>query len=185
MIQGGRDCKEIERKKIGAKSEQKQSENRAKTGLYEILQPKEIFCENSTLLPNHSATHLTPLRKFSQLRNQVWHTSATSQNRSPHFEAVNRLRSYKAWKYPFSQSKLHSAGYFTTAKPSLAHECHFAAQWHPFRSCEMGCEVGCENSFLLQNRRSSAKLKMTFNISLFLYIPVIWVSKGFQKEGTP
>ena len=50
---------------IGAKTEQKQSENRAKTGLYEILQPKGIFCENSTLLTNHSATHLTPLREFS------------------------------------------------------------------------------------------------------------------------
>ena len=31
----------------------------------------------------------------------------------------------------------------------------------------MGYEVGCENSFLLRNQRSSAKLKITFNIPLF------------------
>ena len=172
MISGERKCKEIERKKSKrnrTKNRAKHSKNRAKIGLCETSQSRRILCEISTLLLNHSATHLTRLRKFSQLRNQVWHTSATSQNRSPHFKVANRLRSYKAWKYPFSQSKLHSAGYFAVAKPSLAHECHFAAQWHPFRSCEMGCE----NSFLLRNRRSSAKLKMTFNIPLFLYIPVI------------
>ena len=42
MISGGRNCKEIERKK----SEQKQSENRAKTELYEISQPKEKLLRN-------------------------------------------------------------------------------------------------------------------------------------------
>ncbi|WKA08920.1 hypothetical protein VitviT2T_026602 [Vitis vinifera] len=30
---------------------------------------------------------------------------------------------------------------FVAAKPFLAHECHFAAQEHPFRSCETHCEV--------------------------------------------
>ncbi|RVW28048.1 hypothetical protein CK203_097959 [Vitis vinifera] len=34
-----------------------------------------------------------------------------------------------------------SAKIFAAAKPSLAHECHFAAQWPPFRSCESGCEL--------------------------------------------
>ena len=149
------------KKEIGEKIEQKQSENRAKTGLCETSQPKRILCEISTLLLNHSATQLTPLR------NQVWHTSATSQHRSPHFTVANRLRSYKAWKFPTSQLKLHSARYFAAAKPILAHECHFAAQWPLFCNCEMGCEVGCENSFLLRIRPSSAKLKMTFNIPLF------------------
>ena len=55
MIPGGRNFKEIERKKIGKKSEQKQSKNRGKTELYEISQAKENFCELSILLPNHSA----------------------------------------------------------------------------------------------------------------------------------
>ena len=46
----------------------------------------------------------------------------------------------------------------------------------------MGYEVGCENSFLLRNQRSSAKLKMTFNIPLFFiytgHLSFERVSKG-------
>ena len=39
MIKIRRNCKEIERKSFGAKTEQKQGKNRAKTGVCEILQP--------------------------------------------------------------------------------------------------------------------------------------------------
>ena len=119
MISGGRNFKEIERKKIGSKSEQKQSENRAKTELYEISQPKENFCEMSILLPNHSATLWNSLREFSQLRKRFWHTCATSQHRSLHFAAAKRLRSGKAH---ISQQKSHSAEYFEIAKAILAHD---------------------------------------------------------------
>ncbi|RVW78634.1 Pol polyprotein [Vitis vinifera] len=72
------------------------SEIGAKTGLYETSQPKGNLCEISTLLLNHSATHLTPLRKFLQLRSRFWHTSDTSQHRSPQFAAAKRLQNYKA-----------------------------------------------------------------------------------------
>ena len=41
MIPRGRNFKEIERKKIGKKSKQKQSKNRGKTELYEISQAKK------------------------------------------------------------------------------------------------------------------------------------------------
>ncbi|RVW66955.1 hypothetical protein CK203_064761 [Vitis vinifera] len=78
------------KEKIGKKSEQKQSKNRVKTGLCETSQPEENFYEKSTLLPNHSATLWDSLREFSQLRRRVWHTSATSQHRSPHFAAAKR-----------------------------------------------------------------------------------------------
>ncbi|RVX22034.1 hypothetical protein CK203_000982 [Vitis vinifera] len=37
--------------------------------------------------------------------------------------------------------KLHLEEDFAAAKPFLAHECHFAAHEHPFRSCETHCEV--------------------------------------------
>ena len=109
---------EISRKLKEKKSDRNRSKNRAKTELCEISQPKENFCEMSILLPNHSATLWDSLREFSQLRRQVWHTSATSQLR-------NDLRSGKA---QISQQKSHSAGYFAIAKVILAHECHFAAQ---------------------------------------------------------
>ena len=145
---------EISRKLKEKKSDRNQSENRAKTELCEISQPKENFCEMSILLPNQSATLWDSLREFSQLRRRVWHTSATSQHRSPHFAAVKRLRSGKA---QISQQKSHSAGYFAIAKAILAHVCHFAAQLHSFRSCETHCEVAakmafcCEIGIILRN----------------------------------
>ncbi|KAL6312775.1 hypothetical protein AAG906_007826 [Vitis piasezkii] len=49
----------------------------------------------SILLPNHSATLWNSLREFSQLRMRVWHTSATSQHRSPHLAAAKRI----AWLF--------------------------------------------------------------------------------------
>nr|CAN82648.1 hypothetical protein VITISV_005197 [Vitis vinifera] len=64
---------------------------------------------------------------------------------------------------PFHNTVEVSAKIFAAAKPILAHECHFAAQEHLFRSCETHCEVkkadfatkvpfrkgfrGCESTF--------------------------------------
>ena len=42
---------------------------------------------------------------------------------------------------PFRNTVEVSAKIFAAAKPILAHECHFAAQEHLFRSCETHCEV--------------------------------------------
>ena len=139
MISGGRDIKKLKGRN--------RSEIGAKTGLYETSQPKKIFCEISTLLPNHSGTHWNSLWKFSQLRSQVWHTSATSQHRSPQFAAAKRLKSDKVWKSLISQPKFHSAGYFAIAKAILAHVCHFAAQLHSIRSWETDCEVAAKMTF--------------------------------------
>ena len=55
MIPGGRNFKEIEKKKIGPKLEPKQSKNRGKTELCEISQGEGNFCEIGILLPTHSA----------------------------------------------------------------------------------------------------------------------------------
>ncbi|RVW26583.1 hypothetical protein CK203_113198 [Vitis vinifera] len=61
---------------------------------------------------------LDSLREFSQLRRRVWHTSATSQHRSPHFATAKRLRSGKA---QISQQNSHSAGLFISfLKPHRA-----------------------------------------------------------------
>ena len=178
MISGGRDYEEIERKK----SERNRSKNRAKTGLYETSQPKEIFCEISTLLPNHSATHWNSLRKFSQLRSRVWHTSATSQHRSPHFAAAKRLRSSKAWKSLISQPKFHSAGYFVIVKAILAHMCHFAAQWYSIRSCETHCEVGCENDFFCEIGLFLRNSKWPLIFRYFYIYRSFDLRKGFKKR---
>ncbi|RVW64101.1 hypothetical protein CK203_051120 [Vitis vinifera] len=109
---GGRNFKEIERKKIGSKSEQKQRKNRAKTELCEISQPKENFCEMSILLPNHSATlwilcenfrscegefgTRVPLRStgapISQLRNACEVVKPRFRNKSPIPQGISQLR---------------------------------------------------------------------------------------------
>ena len=140
MIKIKRNCKEIEgslseqnRSKIGVK----RSENRGETGEKQGSERFRSLCEIEILLRNQFATQLPSLRKISQLRNQVWHTSATSQHRSPHFAAAN----HQSMKSSISQGKLHLEEDFAAAKPFLAHECHFAAHEHPFRSCETHCEV--------------------------------------------
>ena len=51
------------------------------------------------------------------------------------------LRKRSSFAKSFCNSIDSSAKIFAAAKPSLAHECHFAAQEHPFRSCETHCEV--------------------------------------------
>nr|CAN81598.1 hypothetical protein VITISV_029174 [Vitis vinifera] len=82
-----RKLKEKNREEIGAKTEQKQRKNKA----LEIWQAEESLCEISTMLQNHSATLWSSLREFSQLRRRFWHTSATSQHRSPHLAAAKRI----------------------------------------------------------------------------------------------
>ncbi|RVX16201.1 hypothetical protein CK203_014315 [Vitis vinifera] len=115
-----RRVEEISRKlkeKNRIKSEQKQSENRAKTELCEISQAEENFCEMSILLPNHSATLWKSLREFSQLRKRVWHTSATSQHRSICFAAAKRIAKRKGL---ISQQKSHSARVSKSERAILA-----------------------------------------------------------------
>ena len=171
MISSGRNFKEIERKKIESKSEQKHSENRAKIELCEISQPKENLCEMSFLLPNHSATLWDSLRDFSQLRRRVWHTSATSQHMSTHFAAVKRIAKRKSLirtKSPIPQGISQLRKWFWhTCATSQHSTINFAAakriaKW-------------------LRNWHFVAKLKLTLSFPLFLFIPVIWAAKRVSK----
>ena len=149
MISCWRKCKEIERKSIGAKTEQKQGKNR---GLRDFAASANLtlWCEPVSQPKRSRCGINVSLRK--------WPSFAKSFRRSIDssakiFAAAKRLQSYKVWKFPISQPKLHLAGYFEAAKLILAHECHFAAQWPPFRSCEMVCEI----DLLLRNPLFAAK----------------------------
>ena len=51
------------------------------------------------------------------------------------------LRKRPSFAKSFRNSIDFSAKIFATAKPSLAHECHFAAQEPPFRSCETAAKL--------------------------------------------
>ncbi|RVX02263.1 hypothetical protein CK203_028284 [Vitis vinifera] len=79
------------------------------------------------------------------------------------YEISQPLRNRHFVAKPFRNTVEVSAKIFAVAKPILAHECHFAAQEHLFRSCETHCEVkkadfatkvpfrkgfrGCESTF--------------------------------------
>ncbi|RVX02473.1 hypothetical protein CK203_031211 [Vitis vinifera] len=129
MIPGGRNFKEIERKKIGSKSEQKQSKNRGKRAL-RISQLKKLL-RNEHFVAKPFRNTLKSLREFSQLRRRVWHTSATSQHRSIHLQLRNALRSGKpdfAPKVPFRRSAPFSQLFIfflsLTAKPPVIFSDH-------------------------------------------------------------
>ncbi|RVW58857.1 hypothetical protein CK203_101793 [Vitis vinifera] len=116
MIKSRRNCKEIERKSFGAKTEQKQGKNR---GLRDFAASAKsaLCCET-----------------ISQLRNQVWHMSATSQHRSPHSKLRNGCEAPKHEKLPISQPKLHSTGSFAVAKPNFGTRVPFRSIVTLFRS---------------------------------------------------
>ena len=85
MIKIRRNCKEIEVKLFGARKSVKTGEKQgsakfrslkeasAKSALCceTISQPQQVRCEIATLLRNHFAAQLPPLRKFLQLRNNL------------------------------------------------------------------------------------------------------------------
>ncbi|RVW34235.1 Gag-Pol polyprotein [Vitis vinifera] len=117
--------RKLKEKKIGKKSEQKQSKNRGKTELCEISRLNKasaksalccktipqhfgVLCENFRNCEGDFGTRV-PLRSTGAL---IW-------------QLQNALRSGKA---QISQQKSHSAGYFAIAKAILAHVCHFATQ---------------------------------------------------------
>ena len=155
MVPGGRNFKEIEKKKnraeIGAETEQKQGKKQSSAKFRRVKETsaKCDFCCQTT--PQHCRSLCECI---SQLRKWIWHTSASSQNSGINLAAAKPIAK---WKSMVSHQKSHSAGHFAIAKVDLAHECHFAAQWHQFRSCETHCEVAakmascCEIGVLLRN----------------------------------
>ncbi|RVW20644.1 hypothetical protein CK203_109081 [Vitis vinifera] len=94
MIPGGRNFKEIERKKSG----RNWSQNRAKTG------------------EKQSSA------KFRRVKETSAKLAFCCQPIPQHYRSLCECVS-------------------PIAKVDLAHECHFAEQWHQFRSCETRCEM--------------------------------------------
>ena len=140
MIKIKRNCKEIEgslsernRRENKAKTEQKQGKNRglrdfaasAKSALCckTSSQPNCPLCENFCSCETNFGTRV-PFRStwapISQLRNDC--------------EAPKRERSYFRRESSISQRISQLRSHF------LAHECHFAAQWPSFHSCEMAAK---------------------------------------------
>ena len=185
MISGEIKCKEIERKKSErnrsknrVKTEQKQGSARfcnlrkssMKTALCCQTIPQLIWllCENFRSCEADFGTRVPPRSTGapnSQLRNgceAIKRENSWFRNQSSIPHGISQLRN-RFWHT--SAISQHSDPPFAATKR--------AAKWAA--RIAFCCEIG----LLLRN----SKWPLIFRY--FLYIPVIWVAKGFQKEGAP
>ena len=79
-------------------------------------------------------------KKSEQNRSQTERKQGRNKGKTGVCEISQPLRNRHFAAKPVRSPIALSAKIFAAAKPSLAHECHFAAQEPPFRSCESGCE---------------------------------------------
>ncbi|RVW64528.1 hypothetical protein CK203_040363 [Vitis vinifera] len=78
--------------------------------------------------------------KSEQNRSQTERKQGRNRGKTGVCEISQPLRNRNFAAKPVRNPIALSAKIFAAAKPILAHECHFAAQEPPFRSCESGCE---------------------------------------------
>ncbi|RVX11516.1 Retrovirus-related Pol polyprotein from transposon 17.6 [Vitis vinifera] len=112
MIPGGRNFKEIEKKKIGSKLEPKQSKNRGKTELCEISQVKETSAKWHFAAKPFRSTVEVSASVFRSCESDLAHECHFADS-SIHLAAAKRIAK---WKSVISHQKSHSAGYFAIAK---------------------------------------------------------------------
>ena len=105
------------KEEIGAKSDQKQSKT-------EWKQSKN-----------------RGLRDFAASAKLALRCETVSQPKRSRCEINVSLRKRLSFGKSFRNSIESSAENFAAAKPSLAHECHFAEQEPPFRSCELAAKL--------------------------------------------
>ena len=79
-------------------------------------------------------------KKSEQNRSQTERKQGRNRGKTGVCEISQPLRNRNFAAKPVRNPIALSAKIFAAAKPILAHECHFAAQEPPFRSCESGCE---------------------------------------------
>ena len=127
--------------------EQEKCKNRGKTGVCEISQPlrnrhfaakpfrspnkfaakSPLHCGIAILLRNHFTASGPSLRKFSQLRNHFWHTSAISQHNEPHFAATKSKKNKFAAKALFRRVfRSCETNFWHTSAISQHSDPHFA-----------------------------------------------------------
>ena len=137
-----------------SQTERKHSKNRAKTGQKQGSVRFRSLYEISTLLRNQFADTSPSLRKFLQLQNHFWHTSATSQHSEPHFAAAKQLRSSKTWKFPISQPRRHLEGCFATAKPTFGTRVLFRSTVTLISQLGNGCKITKRKNFQFLSQSS-------------------------------
>ena len=134
MISGWRKCKEIERKSFEARKVQKQGSARFRS-----------LRESSAKLALRCETFLQPKRSRCGIN--------VSLRKRPSF-----AKSFYSL-IDSSAKILAAAKIFAAAKPSLARECHFAAQEPPFRSYETAAKL---QSIKIPNFATKAPFRRVF-----------------------
>ena len=162
MIKIRRNCKKIERRKLGIK---RNSKTRRK------LRLRNFAAKRGSLRKSHSAakkisrpleaaakipflatkmdlcceTISQPLctccENFRSCENPPWHTSAISQPGTTVLQLRIGCDFFHAWRATVSQPRHHFEGCFTAAKPPYGTRAPSRRVVRLFRSCEMGCEL--------------------------------------------
>ncbi|RVW20095.1 hypothetical protein CK203_113212 [Vitis vinifera] len=147
-----RNCKEIERRKLGIKRSSKARRKHgakfrslkrvpAKMALgCEIISHSQASLRKSPPSAKWFHSLLSHLQKFSQLRSDPLAHECHFAAPYTHFAAAKWLRNLHTLKSFISQPRVYFAGGFTAAKPPLGTRVPFCSAITPFRSCEMGCE---------------------------------------------
>ena len=112
-----------------------------------------------------SQPHAPLYKNFHSCETPSWHTSAISQPHTLISQLRNGCEISKALKFQFSQPKPHFAGCFAAAKHPFGTRVPFHSTLPSFRSCEMGCEMVCENAPWL---RKSLAYEMDYEIAPWL-----------------
>ena len=180
MISCWRKCKEIERKSIGAKTEQKQGKNRglrdfaatARLALRceTVSQPKRSRCGINVSLRKRSS-FAKPISQLNWLFCENFHSCEIDfgtrvplhSTGAPILQLRNGCEATKRENSQFRRV-------FRSCETNFGTRVPFRNTVTPISQMQNGLRKSfffCKNSILLRNRPSSVKLKMTFNISLF------------------
>ena len=161
MIKIRRNCKKIEKRKLGIKIS---SKARKKLWLRKFHNQKRVAakiafrCEKISQ-PSGAAVKIPlPAAKidlrcetisqlpYTRCESPSWHTSAISQPGT----TVSQLRIgcdfSHAWRPAFSQPKHYLEGCFAATKPPFGTRAPVRKAVRSFRSCKMGCEIDTEFS---------------------------------------
>ncbi|RVW87720.1 hypothetical protein CK203_043965 [Vitis vinifera] len=108
-------------------------------------EPQRIVIKEELMMKHMPTPFLQALgiaKKLKEVfRSKIGVKRSENRGKTGVCEISQPLRNQHFAAKPVRSLRPLSAKIFAAAKPILAHECHFAAQEHPFRSCETHCEV--------------------------------------------
>ncbi|RVW76369.1 hypothetical protein CK203_049849 [Vitis vinifera] len=180
FLQALRNCKRNEGKSFGAKTEQKQSKNRAKTGQKQGSARFRNFCEISQLLRNrHFAAKLVhSLRPLSAkiftaakpILAQECHFAAQECHFAAQEPSFGSCETHcEVVKADFAP-KVHSAGVFRNCEGEFGTRVPLRSTVTFISQLRMHCEIAAKMAFCCEIGVLAAKLKLTLSLPLFVFV---------------